>query len=155
MALLAGFGSTLDAVYVYEVPWSEFPIVPLPPHYPHGGGVAQLARAELDQTVVFDCPDLYNTSSDFGERQCKSRTWKGRFERVRSHSAGAVAMLSEGAWHMSFDKDSELKFLCIPYLLRLNRRLAISSQRPPPRARLWAERISFNWEFELKLLCHK
>ena len=26
---------TLDAVYVYVVPWSEFPIVPSYPHYPH------------------------------------------------------------------------------------------------------------------------
>jgi len=25
----------LDAVYVYVVPWSEFPIVPSYPHYPH------------------------------------------------------------------------------------------------------------------------
>jgi len=29
-------GSTLDAVYVYVVPWSEFPIVPSYPHYPVG-----------------------------------------------------------------------------------------------------------------------
>jgi len=29
--------STLDAVYVYEVPWSEFPIVPSYPHYPQPG----------------------------------------------------------------------------------------------------------------------
>ena len=27
--------STLDAVYVYAVPWSEFPIVPSYPHYLH------------------------------------------------------------------------------------------------------------------------
>jgi hypothetical protein len=26
---------TFDTVYVYEVPWSEFPIVPSYPHYPH------------------------------------------------------------------------------------------------------------------------
>ena len=26
--------STIDAVHVYEVPWSEFPIVPSYPHYP-------------------------------------------------------------------------------------------------------------------------
>ena len=31
--------STLDAVYVYEVPWSEFPIVPSYPHYPRQRGV--------------------------------------------------------------------------------------------------------------------
>ena len=30
------YQSTLDAVYVYVVPWSEFPIVPSYPHYPHG-----------------------------------------------------------------------------------------------------------------------
>ena len=29
------YQSTLDAVYVYVVPWSEFPIVPSYPHYPH------------------------------------------------------------------------------------------------------------------------
>jgi hypothetical protein len=28
--------TTHDAVYVYVVPWSEFPIVPSYPHYPHG-----------------------------------------------------------------------------------------------------------------------
>ena len=32
------YQSTLDAVYVYEVPWSEFPIIPSYPHYPHLGG---------------------------------------------------------------------------------------------------------------------
>ena len=30
-----GFPLTLDAVYVYVAPWSEFPIVPSYPHYPH------------------------------------------------------------------------------------------------------------------------
>jgi len=30
---------TFDAVYVYVVPWSEFPIVPSYPHYPQGVGV--------------------------------------------------------------------------------------------------------------------
>ena len=29
--------STLDAVYVYAVPWSEFRIVPSYPPYAHGG----------------------------------------------------------------------------------------------------------------------
>ena len=29
------YQSTVDAVYVYVVPWSEFPIVPSYPHYPH------------------------------------------------------------------------------------------------------------------------
>ena len=29
------YQSTLDAVYVYVVPWSEFPIVTSYPHYPH------------------------------------------------------------------------------------------------------------------------
>ena len=28
------YTSTLDAVYVYVVPWSEFPFVPSYPHYP-------------------------------------------------------------------------------------------------------------------------
>ena len=32
------YQSTLDAVYVYVVPWSEFPIVPSYPHYPHCQG---------------------------------------------------------------------------------------------------------------------
>ena len=29
------YQSILDAVYLYEVPWSEFPTVPSYPHYPH------------------------------------------------------------------------------------------------------------------------
>ena len=29
------YQSTLDAVYVYVVPWSEFPIVPSYAYYPH------------------------------------------------------------------------------------------------------------------------
>jgi len=31
------YQSTLDVVYVYVVPWSEFPIVPSYPHYPQLG----------------------------------------------------------------------------------------------------------------------
>jgi len=31
------YQSSLDAVYVYVVPWSEFPIVPSYPHYPQDG----------------------------------------------------------------------------------------------------------------------
>jgi len=30
------YQSTLDAIYVLVVPWSEFPIVPSCPHYPQG-----------------------------------------------------------------------------------------------------------------------
>jgi len=38
------YQSTLDAVYVYEVPWSEFPIIPSYPHYPHPSPRARLAE---------------------------------------------------------------------------------------------------------------
>jgi len=34
------YQSTLDAVYVYVVPWSEFPIVSSYPHYPQLAPVA-------------------------------------------------------------------------------------------------------------------
>jgi len=37
------YQSTLDAVYVYAVPWSEFPFVPSYPHYPHA---ARMRRAQ-------------------------------------------------------------------------------------------------------------
>jgi len=37
------YQSTLDAVYVYVVPWSEFPIVPSYPHYPHMHSSSSLA----------------------------------------------------------------------------------------------------------------
>jgi len=33
------YQSTLDAVYVYVVPWSEFPMVPSYPHYPQVWGL--------------------------------------------------------------------------------------------------------------------
>ena len=33
------YPSTVDAAYVYVVPWSEFPIVPSNPHYPHPGNL--------------------------------------------------------------------------------------------------------------------
>ena len=32
---ISRYQSTLDDVYVYVVPWSEFPIVPFYPHHPH------------------------------------------------------------------------------------------------------------------------
>ena len=38
--------SNLDAVYVYVVPWSEFPIVPSYPHYP------QRVPANLDDSTL-------------------------------------------------------------------------------------------------------
>ena len=34
----SNYQSTLDAEYVYVVPWSEFPIVLSFPHFPHGAG---------------------------------------------------------------------------------------------------------------------
>ena len=33
---------------------------------------------EGQRTVFFKCLDLYHTSPDSGERQCKSRAWKRR-----------------------------------------------------------------------------
>jgi hypothetical protein len=35
--ILFDYQSTFDAVYVYVVPWSKFPIIPCYPHYPQGG----------------------------------------------------------------------------------------------------------------------
>ena len=32
---VAHYQSSLDAVYAYEVPWSEFPTFPSYPHYSH------------------------------------------------------------------------------------------------------------------------
>ena len=41
MTVVSGshYESTLDAVYVYEVPWSESPIAPSYPHYPQEGAL--------------------------------------------------------------------------------------------------------------------
>ena len=42
------YRSTLDAAYVYAVPWSEFPIVPFHLHYPQGGRGDRGAHAGRD-----------------------------------------------------------------------------------------------------------
>ena len=50
------YQSSLDAVYVYAVPWLEFPIVSSFPHYPHARYPASSsllrARLELSDTNV-------------------------------------------------------------------------------------------------------
>ena len=42
------YQSTLDEVYVYVVPWSEFPIVPSYSHYPQGGGLDPCTAVSVD-----------------------------------------------------------------------------------------------------------
>jgi len=44
------YQSTHDAVYVYVVPWSEFPIVPSYHHYPHAARVDLSPRAQRKLT---------------------------------------------------------------------------------------------------------
>ena len=46
------YQSTLDAVYVYIVPWSEFPIVPSYPHYPQSGSLPGWIIAKLPPCVL-------------------------------------------------------------------------------------------------------
>ena len=50
----------------------------------------QLAPAEEEQTVVFNCLDLYYKPPDSGERQYKLRTRKRRFDPALK--AGGVAV---------------------------------------------------------------
>ena len=53
------YQSTLDAVYEYVVPWSEFPIVLSYPHYPH-------QPSERDQIASFQARDSYRRSKESG-----------------------------------------------------------------------------------------
>jgi len=62
--------STLDAVYVYVVPWSEFPIVPSYPHYPH-------------ETRPRRNPQLQMPSRWFPLERCPPRQ-KSRVERLKA-----------------------------------------------------------------------
>jgi hypothetical protein len=54
--------STLDAVYAYMVSWSEFPIVPSYPHYPHTSRRCQCPRTFLTDSLhsrnLFDAHKL-------------------------------------------------------------------------------------------------
>ena len=49
------YQSTL-AVYVYVVPWSEFPIIPSYPHYPQGGGFVN--DPQVDKSACSLLPHL-------------------------------------------------------------------------------------------------
>ena len=37
-------------------------------------------RVEVEKIVFYDCLDVYHKSPVFGEREYKSKTWKGRFD---------------------------------------------------------------------------
>ena len=53
------YQSTLDAVYVYVVPWSEFPFVPSYSHCPHAGATNEtdsvLSRFRQARQTFVDC----------------------------------------------------------------------------------------------------
>ena len=61
----SSYQSTLDAVYVYVVPWSEFPIVPSYPDYPQYGCVQALKVSVIGEAPFIDDVGQPRTSQKY------------------------------------------------------------------------------------------